>query len=90
MQFRLLTTTEPSTVDSLSAFVSGMQVLAGDLESAIRSHLLFWNLWRRYNAMPESWDWQDRQLVWKGYPGRPEFIESTYYLYHVGCGAHRC
>lgn len=29
-----------STVDSLSAFWPGLQVLAGDVESAIKSHLL--------------------------------------------------
>jgi mannosidase alpha-like ER degradation enhancer 1 len=60
-----------------------MQVLAGDLESAIRSHLVYWNLWRRYGGLPESWSWQERRIEWAGWPGRPEFIESTYYLFRV-------
>jgi mannosidase alpha-like ER degradation enhancer 1 len=82
-QFRTLQTLPSSTIDSLQAFVSGMQVLAGDLDSAIQGHLVFWNLWQRYSALPESWDWQDRTILWGGWPGRPEFIESTYYLYTV-------
>ena len=61
-----------------------MQILAGDIESAIKSHLVFWNLWRRYSAIPESWSWEDRKVVWTGWPGRPEYIEATYYLYKVG------
>ncbi|WVR03311.1 hypothetical protein IAU60_000302 [Kwoniella sp. DSM 27419] len=80
---RLLQPASPSTIDSLSAFVPGMQVLAGDIESAIKSHLVFWNLWRKHSAMPESWVWAERRIEWNGYPGRPEFIESTYYLYQA-------
>lgn len=60
-----------------------MQVLAGDLESAIQGHLVFWHLWQKYSALPESWHWQERSIQWAGWPGRPEFIESTYYLYTV-------
>jgi mannosidase alpha-like ER degradation enhancer 1 len=80
---RLLAQAEPSTIDSLSAFFPSVQVLAGDLESAIKGHLLFWNMWKRYSALPESWDWVNRKMEWAGWPGRPEFIESTYYLYKV-------
>ncbi|WVQ93882.1 hypothetical protein IAU59_000960 [Kwoniella sp. CBS 9459] len=83
IQIRLLQPSSPSTIDSLSAFLPGMQVLAGDVESAIKSHLVFWNLWRKHDAMPESWQWTERNVEWAGYPGRPEFIESTYYLYQA-------
>nr|XP_019014344.1 uncharacterized protein I206_00426 [Kwoniella pini CBS 10737]OCF53125.1 hypothetical protein I206_00426 [Kwoniella pini CBS 10737] len=83
VQTRLLQPASPSTIDSLSAFLPAMQVLAGDVESAIKSHLVFWNLWRKYDAMPESFLWQERKVEWTGYPGRPEFIESTYYLYQA-------
>jgi mannosidase alpha-like ER degradation enhancer 1 len=83
IQFRQLQTSMPSTIDSLSAFFPGVQVLGGDVESAIKAHLVFWNLWDKHSAMPESWDWVERRLEWKGYPGRPEFIESTYYLYRA-------
>ncbi|WVW81609.1 hypothetical protein I302_103604 [Kwoniella bestiolae CBS 10118] len=83
IQTRLLQPANPSTIDSLSAFLPAMQVLAGDVVSAIKSHLVFWNLWRKHDAMPESWLWQERKTEWTGYPGRPEFIESTYYLYQA-------
>ncbi|ORY31990.1 glycoside hydrolase [Naematelia encephala] len=83
VQLRILQPANPSTIDSLSAFFPGMQVLAGDIESAIKSHLVFWNLWRNYDALPESWDWENRQIQWAGWPGRPEFVESTYYLYQA-------
>lgn len=56
-------------------------MLAGDLESAIKNHLVFWNIWRRYSGIPESWAHDERTVGWAGWPGRPEFIESTYYLY---------
>ncbi|OXH23230.1 carbohydrate binding protein [Cryptococcus neoformans] len=80
---RLLQIPSPTTIDSLSAFLPAIQVLAGDIPSAIRSHLVFWNLWRKFGALPESWRWQERRIEWAGWPGRPEFIESTYYLYQA-------
>lgn len=86
VQLRTLQVAQPSTIDSLSAFLPGMQILAGDIDSAIKTHLVFWNLWRKYSAMPESWSWDERRVVWSGWPGRPEFIEATYYLYKVGWG----
>ena len=29
----------------------------------------------------------ERFIVWGGWPGRPEFVESTYYLYRVSRGS---
>ncbi|ODN96946.1 hypothetical protein I350_07921 [Cryptococcus amylolentus CBS 6273] len=72
-----------STIDSLSAFLPAVQVLAGDLSSAIRAHLVWWMIWRKHGALPESWDWVGRRVEWAGWPGRPEFVESTYYLYQA-------
>ncbi|WVQ76473.1 hypothetical protein IAR50_006141 [Cryptococcus sp. DSM 104548] len=72
-----------STIDSLSAFLPAVQVLAGDLSSAIRAHLVWWMIWRKHGALPESWDWVGRRVEWAGWPGRPEFAESTYYLYQA-------
>ncbi|WVQ80984.1 hypothetical protein IAT38_003091 [Cryptococcus sp. DSM 104549] len=80
---RLLQPANPSTIDSLSAFLPAVQVLAGDIDSAIRGHLVFWNLWRKHNGTPESWSWAERRIEWAGWPGRPEFVESTYYLYQA-------
>ncbi|THH12390.1 hypothetical protein EW145_g47 [Phellinidium pouzarii] len=72
-----------NTVDSLSAFWPGLQVLAGDVENAIKSHLIYWNLWKRHSGLPEVWDIKFMQAVATQYPLRPEFVESTYYLYRA-------
>ncbi|KAI8866377.1 glycoside hydrolase [Ramicandelaber brevisporus] len=70
-------------IDSLSAFVPGMQVLAGDIEGAVRTHLVYYNIWKRYSAMPEVYDLFVHNATVPGYPGRPEFVESTYLLYQA-------
>ncbi|EJD01333.1 alpha-mannosidase [Fomitiporia mediterranea MF3/22] len=72
-----------NTIDSLSAFWPGLQVIAGDIENAIKSHLIFWNLWKRHSGLPEVWDINFMQAVATQYPLRPEFVESTYYLYRA-------
>ncbi|EPB83370.1 ER degradation enhancer, mannosidase alpha-like 1 [Mucor circinelloides 1006PhL] len=68
-------------IDSLSAFFPGLQVLQGDLDSAIKHHLVFYNIWRRYHALPERFDFYQKTVDLPYYPLRPEFIESTYHLY---------
>lgn len=72
-------------IDSLSAYYPGLLTMGGDLEEAIEAHLLFAALWTRYSGMPERWNtvsgMVDNGLRWWG--GRPEFIESTWYLYHA-------
>ncbi|KAK9708768.1 hypothetical protein K7432_009418 [Basidiobolus ranarum] len=70
-------------IDSLSAYFAGVQVLAGDLENAIKSHLVFYNLWRKYHAIPERFDLNSKKPVVVHYPLRPEFVESTYLLYQA-------
>ncbi|KAG0265113.1 alpha mannosidase-like protein [Actinomortierella ambigua] len=70
-------------VDSLSAFLPGVQVLAGDLESAIKNHLYFFNIWRKYQAIPERFDFIHQDVSIANYPLRPEFVESTYLLYRA-------
>lgn len=72
-------------VDSLSAYYQGLLTLAGELDEAIETHLLFTALWTRYSALPERWSTAsgtiEGGLRWWG--GRPEFIESTWYLYRA-------
>ncbi|KAF2124360.1 glycoside hydrolase family 47 protein [Dothidotthia symphoricarpi CBS 119687] len=72
-------------IDSLSAFYQGLLTMAGKLDEAIETHLLYTALWTRYSAMPERWSTAsgniDHGLRWWG--GRPEFIESTWYIYHA-------
>lgn len=59
------------------------QVLAGDLEEAICTHALYYSIWRRYDALPERFDWHNKVPNTKFYPLRPELVESTYLLYQV-------
>jgi hypothetical protein len=72
-------------IDSLSAFYQGLLAMAGKLDEAIETHLLYTALWTRYSALPERWSTVtgniEHGLRWWG--GRPEWIESTWYLYHA-------
>ncbi|KAF1936030.1 hypothetical protein EJ02DRAFT_459857 [Clathrospora elynae] len=72
-------------IDSLSAFYQGLLTMAGKLDEAIETHLLYTALWTRYSAMPERWSTAtgniEHGLRWWG--GRPEWIESTWYLYQA-------
>ncbi|KAJ8086520.1 hypothetical protein PM082_005343 [Marasmius tenuissimus] len=71
------------TIDSLGAFWPGLQVLAGDIQNAVKLHMLYWNLWRKHSGLPEVYDTNFKQATSHGYPLRPEFIESTWYLYRA-------
>ncbi|KIM46267.1 glycoside hydrolase family 47 protein [Hebeloma cylindrosporum] len=71
------------TVDSLSAFWPGLQVLAGDVQNAIKLHLIYYNLWKQHCGLPEVYDTNYKQATSHQYPLRPEFIESTWYLYRA-------
>ncbi|CAG7849149.1 ER degradation-enhancing alpha-mannosidase-like protein 1 Flags: Precursor [Serendipita indica DSM 11827] len=75
--------TSSSNVDSLSAFWGGLQVLAGDVQNAIKSHLFYWSLWRKYHAIPELFNTASHKLTVTSYPLRPEFIETTFFLYQA-------
>lgn len=72
-------------IDSLSAYYPGLLTLAGDVEEAIEIHLLTTAVWTRFSGLPERWNVAsgdiESGLVWWG--GRPEFIESNYYLYRA-------
>lgn len=75
-------------IDLLSAFWPGLQVLAGQLKDAVKTHLLYLRIWDYFDLIPERWNFRlsDKStsavaLEW--YPLRPEFIESTYYLYRA-------
>ncbi|OJJ34346.1 hypothetical protein ASPWEDRAFT_42326 [Aspergillus wentii DTO 134E9] len=72
-------------IDSLSAFYPGLLTLTGDLDEAIEIHMLYTAVWTRFAGLPERWNVAtgniEGGLSW--YPGRPEFVESAYYLYRV-------
>ncbi|ORY37680.1 hypothetical protein BCR33DRAFT_663463 [Rhizoclosmatium globosum] len=70
-------------VDSLSAFWPGLQVLAGDVDGAVKLHFVFWSIWNKFKAFPERYDFAQRVANIGHYPLRPELIESTYFLYQA-------
>lgn len=69
--------------NSLQAFWPGLQVLAGDIAPAIRTHTAFFSVWKKYGFTPEGFNLAtfNVQRGQKSYPLRPELIESTYWLY---------
>ena len=74
-------------IDSLAAFFPGLQVLAGKVEDAIKTHLVYYKLWKAYGGIPERWSGFSkdpiRSIILEWYGLRPEFIESSYYLYQA-------
>nr|AJA37905.1 EDEM-like protein 1 [Littorina littorea] len=70
-------------IDALQAAWPGVQVLAGDIEEAICSHAFYYSIWRKYDALPERYNWQLKAPDVSFYPLRPELVESTYFLYRA-------
>ncbi|TQW07564.1 ER glycosyl hydrolase (Edem) [Cordyceps javanica] len=72
-------------IDSLGAFYPGLLALAGEIDEAIEANLVYTALWTRYGAIPERWSVRESNvepgIAW--WPGRPEFIESTYHIYRA-------
>ncbi|KAK1368005.1 hypothetical protein POM88_034097 [Heracleum sosnowskyi] len=67
----------------LHAFWPGIQVLAGDVDPAIRTHTAFFSVWKRYGFTPEGFNLATLSVQHgqKSYPLPLELIESTYWLY---------
>jgi mannosidase alpha-like ER degradation enhancer 3 len=74
-------------MDSLLAFWPGMQVLMGDLKSAIEIHEMLFQVVQKYKFLPEAFT-HDFQIHWAQHPIRPEFIESTYIIYRATKDPH--
>lgn len=70
-------------IDALSASFAGVQVLKGDIREAICTHALYYAIWKKYEAMPERFNWQTKQSEVHFSPLRPELIESTYLLHQA-------
>jgi mannosidase alpha-like ER degradation enhancer 3 len=66
--------------DSLGAFWPGLQVLMGDLKPAIEQHEVLYQIMQRHHFLPEAVT-ADFQIHWGQHLLRPEFVESTYFLY---------
>jgi len=75
-------TTSKHFIDALGAFWPGLQVLMGDLKPAIESHEILYQIMQRHNFIPEAFT-SDFQVHWGQHLLRPEFIESTYFLYRA-------
>jgi mannosidase alpha-like ER degradation enhancer 1 len=68
----LVTTALATTwIDSLAAYFPGLQVLAGDVDSAIRGHLQYWGIWSTFQMIPERYNY---------FTGRPELGFYPVYL----------
>ncbi|KII66059.1 ER degradation-enhancing alpha-mannosidase-like protein 3 [Thelohanellus kitauei] len=68
------------TLDSLRAFFPGIQVMYGDVDEAVIYHNIFHHLVKKHVFLPETLSF-DYKIVNADYKQRPEFIESTYYIY---------
>ncbi|XP_077308788.1 ER degradation-enhancing alpha-mannosidase-like protein 3 isoform X2 [Lithobates pipiens] len=67
-------------MDSLLAFFPGLQVLKGDIRPAIETHEMLYQVTKKHNFLPEAFT-TDFRVHWAQHPLRPEFAESTYFLY---------
>eukprot|EP00743_Colponemidia_sp_Colp-15_P009596 GILK01010497.1.p1 GENE.GILK01010497.1~~GILK01010497.1.p1 ORF type:complete len:729 (+),score=131.87 GILK01010497.1:419-2605(+) len=77
-------------VGALSAFWPAVQVLSGDVEAAIRSYVTFYEIWKRFQALPDTFDVQRMDLgpFGRDSPLRPELVESTFFLYRATKDVH--
>lgn len=69
-------------MDSLLAFWPGLQVLSGDLKPAVQTHEMLYQVMQMHKLIPEAFT-VDFQIHWGQHHLRPEFIESTYFLYRA-------
>jgi mannosidase alpha-like ER degradation enhancer 2 len=70
-----------TTYGALDAFMPGVLVLAGDIETAKKVQESNFKMWQLHGIEPEGLNYVDMEVTWAGYPLRPENIESAYYLY---------
>ncbi|KAK6763982.1 hypothetical protein RB195_024351 [Necator americanus] len=76
-----------SFMDALLAFWPGLQVLKGDVRRAVEMHEMLFQVVQRHKFLPEAFT-HDFQVHWAEHPIRPEFIESTYFLYRATRDPH--
>jgi len=81
------TTSSKHFTDALTAFWPGLQVLMGDLKPAIEQHEVLYQIIQKHNFLPEAVT-QDFQVYWGQHFLRPEFLESTYFLYKATKDPH--
>lgn len=69
-------------MDSLLAFWPGLQVLSGDIKPAVQTHEMLYQVMQMHTFIPEAFT-VDFQIHWGQHHLRPEFIESTYFLFRA-------
>ncbi|XP_054157935.1 ER degradation-enhancing alpha-mannosidase-like protein 3 [Oppia nitens] len=74
-------------MDSLLAFWPGLQVLKGDLKPAIETHEMLYQVMKKHRFLPEAFT-TDFTVHWAHHPLRPEFLESTYFLFKATGDPH--
>ncbi len=67
-------------IDALLAFWPGLQILKGDVKGAIKFHESLHQIVRKHDFLPEAVLF-DHTIYWSNHLLRPEFLESTYFLY---------
>lgn len=66
---------------ALHAFLPAVLDLGGDLGRAKRLQDSCYKMWNLHGIEPEVVDYRTMQVLYPGYPLRPEIMESAYYLY---------
>lgn len=62
---------------------SSVKALHGDLQDAACQHLLHYFIWQLWDLPPERFELVFGKALVEFYPLRPEFAESTYWLYRA-------
>jgi mannosidase alpha-like ER degradation enhancer 2 len=70
-----------SRFGALDAFWPGVLALSGDLDRAARLMESVYLMWTTFGVEPEGMDYTTMEVVWGGYPLRPEALESAYILH---------
>jgi len=68
---------------ALHAFLPAVLVLGGDVKRARRLEDSAFKMWNLQHIEPEVIDYRTMEVVYAGYPLRPEIIESAYYLHRA-------
>lgn len=70
-----------TTFGALHAFLPAVLALDGELERAARLQRSVHAMWTRFGVEPELFDYVSGEILYAGYPLRPEALESAYYLF---------
>lgn len=72
-----------SRYGALDAFWPGLLALSGDVAQARRLQDSSFVMWQQHGIEPEAYDYRKREVTSRGYPLRPEIVESAWYLHRL-------